>query len=45
MNKVIICTDSTCDLSEELVKKYNLRWGWSDMLAQWKDEQVLKIMN
>ena len=31
--------------AKELVKKYNLRWGWSDILAQWKDEQVLKIKN
>lgn len=25
MNKVIICTDSTCDLSEELVKQYDIK--------------------
>ncbi len=25
MNKVIICTDSTCDLSEELIKKHDIK--------------------
>ena len=40
----LVSTDGTIS-AKELVKKYNLRWGWSDMLAQWKDEQVLKIIN
>jgi hypothetical protein len=31
--------------AKELVKKYSLRGWWSDMLAQWKDESVTKIIN
>ena len=29
--------------AKELAKKYNLRWGWSDLVAQWKDEWVRNI--
>jgi len=29
--------------AKELAKKYNLRWGWSDLMAQWKDESVKNI--
>ena len=31
--------------AKDLVKKYNLRGGWSDILAQWKDESITKILN
>lgn len=40
----LISTDWTVS-AKELVKKYNLRWGWSDMISQWRDEKVLEIMN
>ncbi len=29
--------------AKELAKKYNLRWGGSDLIAQWKDENVRNI--
>lgn len=29
--------------AKELAKKYNLRWGGSDLMAQWKDESVMNI--
>ena len=40
----IIGTDGSIS-AKELVKKYNLRWGWSDMMSQWRDEKVLEITN
>lgn len=40
----IISTDWSIS-AKELVKKYWLRWWWSDLLAQWKDEWVLKFKN
>ena len=40
----IISTDWSVS-AKELVKKYWLRWWWSDLMAQWKDEWVLKFKN
>jgi len=40
----IISTDWNMS-AKELVKKHWLRWWWSDFLAQWKDEWVLKFKN
>ena len=40
----LIHTDGSLS-AKELVKKYNLRGGGSDILAQWKDESVTKILN
>lgn len=40
----LIYTDGSIS-AKDLVKKYNLRGGWSDVLAQWKDESVTKILN
>ena len=40
----LIYTDGSIS-ARDLVKKYNLRGGWSDVLAQWKDESVTKILN
>jgi hypothetical protein len=39
----IISTDWNIS-AKELVKKYNLRWGGSDVQAQWKDESVMNII-
>ena len=40
----LIITDWSVS-AKELVKKYWLRWGWSDLMSQWKDEWVLKFKN
>ena len=40
----IISTDWNIP-AKELVKKYNLRWGGSDLQAQWKDELVINIIS
>ena len=40
----LIYTDGSVS-AKELVKKYNLRGWWSDVLAQWKDESLAKILN
>ena len=40
----IIGTDWSVS-AKELVKKYWLRWGGSDLMAQWKDEWVLRFKN
>jgi hypothetical protein len=40
----LIHTDGSLS-AKELVKKYSLRGWWSDVLAQWKDESVTKILN
>jgi len=40
----LISTDWSVS-AKELVKKYWLRWWWSDSMAQWKDEWVLKFKN
>ena len=40
----IISTDWSVS-AKELVKKYWLRWGGSDLISQWKDEWVLKFKN
>lgn len=40
----LISTDWSVS-SKELVKKYWLRWWGSDLMAQWKDEWVLKFKN
>lgn len=40
----LIYTDGSIS-AKDLVKKYNLRGGWSDVLAQWKDESVTRILN
>ena len=37
-----IFTDNSVS-AKELAKKYNLRWGWSDLIAQWRDERVKNI--
>jgi hypothetical protein len=42
-NYVIITDNSVSASAKELAKKYNLRWGGSDMMAQWKDESVKAI--
>jgi hypothetical protein len=38
----LIITDNSIS-AKELAKKYNLRWGGSDLVAQWKDESVKNI--
>lgn len=38
----VIFTDSSIS-AKELARKYNLRWWWSDLVAQWKDEWVKNI--
>ena len=40
----VISTDWSVS-AKEFVKKYWLRWGGSDLIAQWKDEWVLKFKN
>ena len=40
----LISTDWSVS-AKELVKKYWLRWGGSDLISQWKDEWVLKFKN
>ena len=40
----IISTDWSVS-AKELVKKYWLRWWGSDLMAQWKDEWILKFKN
>ena len=40
----LICSDGSLS-AKDLVKKYNLRWGGSDLSAQWRDESVLNILN
>ena len=40
----LIYTDGSVS-AKDLVKKYNLRGGWSDILAQWKDGTITKILN
>ena len=38
----VIFTDGSIS-AKELWKKYNLRWWWSDVVAQWKDDWVKSI--
>ena len=40
----LIYTDGSVS-AKDLVKKYSLRGGWSDILAQWKDGTITKILN
>ncbi len=40
----LVYTDGSVS-AKDLVKKYNLRGGWSDILAQWKDGTITKILN
>ena len=40
----LISTDWSIS-AKELVKKYWLRWWGSDLMAQWKDEWILKFKN
>lgn len=40
----LICCDWSVS-AKELVKKYGLRWWWSDVMAQWKDAWVVNILN
>lgn len=40
----VISTDWSVS-AKEFVKKHWLRWGGSDLIAQWKDEWVLKFKN
>jgi len=38
----VIFTDGSVS-AKELWRKYNLRWWWSDVVAQWKDDWVRNI--
>ena len=43
MNKILICTDSTCDLSEEMLEEYNIKM--IPLYVLFNDEQYRDILD
>ena len=41
----VIFSASNSSSAKDLAKKYNLRGGWSDVVAQWKDLWVMNIVS
>jgi hypothetical protein len=41
----IIFSATNSSSAKDLAKKYNLRGGWSEVIAQWKDLWVMNIVS